>query len=442
VGFGRHPGVVVDVGETLLGKKIVKRRPPQGGMRWFRLEGTVGFVCAQCGGTKTSRIVVLRDGAVLCNGCYGRRLAQLPKGAPGAEDPASGKDGVAPEPGGTASPGAERAAEPAGPKAGATGSEEDDLALVVVEEPVATPQVVVEADRNVRWDFPVRAEHVLSGTCPVPAEVISRTAQRSVDVTFVHEGVFTRRFAVREQVALDGGQRPLLRGLDWPAAVLPGMLVSARWDGWKKVRLALRGLDKPLVVDGNLVRYSYDPRIMTRDLAAVGLDVDEAEELVLITLRELGYLDARGRALLPEPALVRNAQERGGADRPPRKQIRKAIGRLRLRGILTTDHGSLGRGGVLHCPARPGERPVELLCYVPSLREAEREDLEAAEGHGGHGVSGHRVAGHLMRIGHLRKEASEKARRAYREDFRRAGLVGSGELPPGYTYVREHRRGM
>lgn len=54
----------------------------------------------------------------------------------------------------------------------------------------------------------------------------------------------------------------------------------------------------------------------------------------------------------------------------------------------------------------------------------------------------HRVAGHLMRIGHLGKGASAEAKAAYREDHKRAGLAGSHELPRGFTYVREHERGI
>ncbi|WP_328449165.1 hypothetical protein OG780_17140 [Streptomyces sp. NBC_00386] len=57
-------------------------------------------------------------------------------------------------------------------------------------------------------------------------------------------------------------------------------------------------------------------------------------------------------------------------------------------------------------------------------------------------MSAHRVAGHLMRIGHLGKEASTEAKAAYREDHARAGLAGPHVLPRGYTYVREHERGM
>jgi hypothetical protein len=47
-----------------------------------------------------------------------------------------------------------------------------------------------------------------------------------------------------------------------------------------------------------------------------------------------------------------------------------------------------------------------------------------------------------MRIGHPGEEASPEARAAHREDHKRAGLAGPHELPRGFTYVREHGRGM
>ncbi|WP_030740348.1 hypothetical protein [Streptomyces sp. NRRL S-31] len=171
------------------------------------------------------------------------------------------------------------------------------------------------------------------------------------------------------------------------------------------------------------------PELADRDLAAADIRADSAEGLLLITLRELGYLDEDGRALLPWPALVRGTAERASlADRagageasPPR--IEDAIRRLLARGLLTW------------------ETRVELLCHTPTVQEAEPEEPATASAHAPGAPSAHRVAGHLMRIGHLGKEAGPEARAAYRDDHRRAGLAGPHELPHGYTYVREHERG-
>ena len=204
-----------------------------------------------------------------------------------------------------------------------------------------------------------------------------------------------------------------------------------RWDTWKKLRFAYTPLDEPVVFGGTVVRYAYDPRVMTRDLAAFDARVDRVEELVLITLRELGYLDETGRALLPQEALIWNTVERGRSERPSTGKIRRAIERLLSRRILTWAQGSFNRAGMLHYPARHGEKEVPLLCYAPVLRVAEREDLQDVVADPAYGASAHRVAGHLMRIGHLGKEASAEAKRAYRDDHKRAGLAGPHELPRG-----------
>ncbi|MCP3766531.1 MULTISPECIES: hypothetical protein [unclassified Streptomyces] len=145
-----------------------------------------------------------------------------------------------------------------------------------------------------------------------------------------------------------------------------------RWETWGKLRLAFTPLDKPVVFGGTVVHYDYDPRIMTRELAAFGARVDRVEELVLSALRELGYLDEKGRALLPQGALVRNTIERAQKERPPTEKIRGAIERLLSRGVLTWEQGSVDGATVLHYPARTGETPVPLLCYAPMLRVASR----------------------------------------------------------------------
>ncbi|MFD5948638.1 hypothetical protein ACFWAZ_20560 [Streptomyces collinus] len=319
-----------------------------------------------------------------------------------------------------------------------------DLAQVVVEEPDGgLPHSVIHTGLTVEWKFHVRAEHLLHGTCPVPAEMADRAApQEPLDLTFLRGrnriGILDQQEGVKLRTE---GDPPLLTGLTWQPFVLPGTRVSVRWDTWRKLRLAYTPLDKPVVFGGTVVRYAYDPKIMTRELAAFDARVDRVEELVLIALRELGYLDEKGRALLPREALLRNTMERAQSERPPANKIDGAIDRLLSRRILTWEEGGVNRAGMLHYPARRGDTPVPLLCYTPKLREAEREELRDDVG-AAYSMSAHRVAGHLMRIGHLGKEASPEARAAYREDHKRAGLAGPHELPRGFTYVRDHVRGI
>ncbi|MFI8894715.1 hypothetical protein [Streptomyces paradoxus] len=413
----------MNVGTRLLGAKVVKVYPPRGDVQLVRLESVASFTCSRCTGVKTARLAAVRGDTLLCNGCYGRGEASA--GGSGRPTTAS-----APPPGLEDS-------RPASPQT-------KDLAQVVVEEiDTGVPHSVVNTGLTVEWKFHARAEHLLHGTCPVPAEMADRAApQEPLDLTFLRGrnriGVLDQQQGVKLRTE---GASPLLAGLTWQPFVLPGTRVSVRWDTWRKVRLAYTPLDKPVVFGGTVVRYAYDPKIMTRELAAFDARVDRVEELVLIALRELGYLDERGRALLPKEALLWNTVERAQAERPSAKKIRGVIERLLSRGILTWEQGSVNRAGMLHYPARRGESPVPLLCYAPPLRDAVREDLRN-DTSGAYSTSAHRVSGHLMRIGHLGKDASPEAKAAYREDHKRAGLAGPHELPTGFTYVREHERGL
>ncbi|MER6269099.1 hypothetical protein [Streptomyces sp900105755] len=397
------------VGGHLLGKRITKINPPRGGAQLVRLEAVASFTCSRCTQTKTARSVAVRDEELLCNGCYGRLQASPP-----AHDRTSQE------------------------------STTDDLARIVVAElDGGLPHSVVNTGLTVEWKFSVRAEHLLHGTCPVPAEMADRAApQEPLELTFLRGRYRIRILDEQKGIRLRvQGDEAFLTGLTWQPFVLPGTRVSVRWDTWKSLRLAYTPLDEPVVFGGTVARYAYDPRIMTRELAAFDARVDRVEELVLLALRELGYLDEKGRALLPQEALIRNTIERARPEPPARKKIDGAIERLLSRETLTWEEGSINAAGMLHYPARRGEAPVPLLCYAPTLRVAEREDLRNEAG-AGHGMSAHRVAGHLMRIGHLGKEASTEAKAAYREDHAAAGLAGPHVLPRGYTYVREHERGM
>lgn len=412
--------------EAVLGRKVTKRYPRRGYVQLVRLHASAAFTCSQCAQTKTARLVALYGDGHICNACYGRMNAEtaIPPKAP----PRSGIEAPADS---------ERPENPDHPDS------PEDLSRVVVEEPDGwAPHSVVNTGLTVEWKFHVRAEHLLHGTCPVPAEMADRAPDTPLDITFMRARHRIRVLDEQQGIRLRrDGNPPLLTGIAWQPFVLPGTRVSARWDLRSGLRLAYTPLDSPIVLAGTLIRYDYDPRVMTRDLAAFDARVDRVEELVLITLRELGYLDDQGRALLPDAALVRNTLERNRPERPPRSKVRAAVERLLARGVLTLQQGSIGTGGVLHYPARGRERPVPLLCYAPTPRAASKEDLRAADGHGTSALSAHRVAGHLMRIGHLGKEASAEAKSAYRHDHRKAGLAGPHELPRGYTYVREHDRG-
>ncbi|KAK4207880.1 hypothetical protein QBC37DRAFT_432797 [Rhypophila decipiens] len=59
---------------------IVKESPARGNLQQFRLDKVATFTCARCTGTKTAKLVAVREGdwtggGFLCNGCYGWLLA-------------------------------------------------------------------------------------------------------------------------------------------------------------------------------------------------------------------------------------------------------------------------------------------------------------------------------------------------------------------------------
>lgn len=414
----------MNVGEELLGKRIAKTYPPRGDIQFVRLESVATFTCSRCTSAKTARLVAVRGDSLLCNGCYGRIAASAAEGDQQAWKGTGGPSG--------------------GADTRASSLQSEDLARVVVEEhDGGLPYSVINTGRTVEWKFHVRAEHLLHGTCPVPAEMAYRASPHEpLDLMFLrgrhHIGVLDEQKGAQLRTE---GTEPLLTGVTWQPFVLPGTRVSVRWETWGKLRLSFTPLDKPVVFGGTVVRYDYDPRIMTRELAAFDARVDRMEELVLNALRELGYLDEKGRALLPREALLRNTIERAQTEQPPAKKIHGAIERLLDRGILTWEQGSVNGAAMLNYPARRGETPVPLLCYAPTLRIADREELRNDAGTA-YSTSAHRVSGHLMRIGHLGRAASPEAEAAYREDRKRAGLAGPHGLPRGYTYVREHERGI
>ncbi|MFI9492136.1 hypothetical protein ACIG8K_11280 [Streptomyces halstedii] len=408
--------------------KIVKTYPPEGGLQLYRVESATSFICSRCHERKTSKIIATNNNdadQLLCNGCYGR----LRSGVVSADE-AAAPQGAAPQ----RRPADVRRDQPDG----------GNVARFKAEEPQGgAPYDINHTGKAVEWKMTVRAEHITGRILPVPEEMTRRLPQRALHVRFWLGGARSRSLWPPHDVHPELQREPTaLVDFDWPRPVLPGSRVSVRWDLWTNLRLLFAPLRKPRVVDGLFVRFDYDPRVMTRDVAPSHGRLDQVEEAVLLTLRELGYLDEVGRAFLPDEDLVRDTGERSKPNPPPPGKVRAAIQRLVSAGDLVKDMGSLGSGGILRYPARNGESTVPLLCYVPAMRPARQEDFEAAVGVSARDVSMHRVAGHLMRIGHLDKEASAEAKAAYRRDHTLAGLAGTHDLPPGHTYVREHRRGL
>ncbi len=317
---------------TLLGETVTKRYPRRGSVQLMRLRAAVSFTCSQCRQVKKSRLVAVSGANLLCNGCYGRGEAEATEQGqtPSSETAMS-----------------LRTSEPSSPPLGVEPSARgtcDPARIVVSQSDSGLPYSVMDADMTVTWKVHVRARDLLDGTCPVPAQMADKAPHTPLNAAFVRgrgrkaRNIFDYQPGVR--LRLDGG-RTLLVGVSWHPHVLPGTRVSVRWDQRTRTRLhfSYTRLSKPVVFGGTVVRYAYDPKVMTRELAAFDVRLDRVEELVLIALRELGYLDERGRALLPQEALLRNTVERAQPERHSTKKIREATERLLSRGILTWGRG-------------------------------------------------------------------------------------------------------
>ncbi|MET7352942.1 hypothetical protein [Streptomyces mirabilis] len=421
---------------SALRSRTASAYPPRGDTQLYRLNAVVTFSCHRCGQTKTSKLVAIPGGDYsrpLCNACYGKLSAEQPQEAPQPQ--------VAGEPGETA-----EQEEAAGP--------------VPVSDPL-DPPLPSAADRpdlyrthsdHVHgaasgWTLAVWRDHLTRGWCPVPQAVSRRFENRVptgalVHLTLVHPGQPMLPEEVEQRVRVEHGESgPRLTGVVWPHDTPPGTRFSFTWQSDTAIQVASTLLDSPVAVDGRVVRHAYDPQVLTRDSGALDMAiVRDADALVMLTVRRLGLLDELGRAVLPDAALIKNVSEHPFA--PPPAELRTTIRRLVIRGRLTREYGSRATvDGPIRYPAVDGQEHVELLCYAPECRKPTATELHVEESRGFRHVRGHTVAGHLMYIAHLGKGASWEARQNYREDHARAGLVGSHELPAGYTYVREHQRG-
>ncbi|PZH17855.1 hypothetical protein C1I97_04530 [Streptomyces sp. NTH33] len=149
----------MNVGGRLLGKEIVKVYPPRDGMQLVRLGAVAPFTCSRCTQAKKARLVAVQGDALFCNGCYGRVEASAQE----RDRRSQGSTGQPPD------------------------VRTEDLTQVVVEElDGGLPHSVVNTGLTVEWKFYVRAEHLLHGTCPVPAEMAARAApQEPLDLTFL-----------------------------------------------------------------------------------------------------------------------------------------------------------------------------------------------------------------------------------------------------------------
>lgn len=271
--------------------------------------------------------------------------------------------------------------------------------------------------------YALRQADLDGAACPVPEECVAVLRDRTtVTVALGHreQGITPTRqvfeTALRED---DDGWR--LSGVDWPADVRPGVLVTVTWRATQdEVVVRTSALDEPLRIDGVVYFHGYDPEVVTRECAP-----GEANwAKVLSTVRRLGRVFDDGSAVFAEAQLA----ARSGLGRGARGSflLRNAVDQLLREGYVTRVEGSVDPAGHPSYPAVDGEEPADMLLYAPLVEPAPHHDDDAERRE-------HWVNGFVRKLppgAHASKKQVELHQQILEQD----------ELPPGYTFVKKHHR--
>lgn len=324
----------------------------------------------------------------------------------------------------------------------------DPTILLGADADLGQPYGLNVKEDQITWSQPVTAQHLAEGWVPMPGHVggvfddLTRFADK-INLRVHHDGLALRTVPGQQRVQLQTAPRGWrLSDISWPSNLSPGTLLRCMWRrDSQELKFATKPLKLPVSADGNWLTHEYDLRVLTRDgLGVTAPDGLSRRQLVIRTLRGLGYLDEHGRALLTKEDLVRNVLNDIMARRQKTttQRVEEAIQDLLGSDRLTKVQGSRNRIGHLRCPPRAGEPKVVLLCWTPSAPRPHHDESKNDGGLPEHLLFRHGVRGHLRKID---GEASPEAADAFRRDYDLTRLVGSNVLPAGTTYVRRHERG-
>jgi hypothetical protein len=324
---------------------------------------------------------------------------------------------------------------------------------------LGSPIPLTTNDGRAEWAQPLRLAHVLGEYLPLPGYIVDEFLPAGASIGPVQVMLRHARYGLApEQSCHDAGITSDAQGLRldriaWPADVFPGMWLTCAWErGSRMVHARTTPLPHPVRIDGDRIGHRYDPGVLTRDgfarlPATVGSTPHPSPEQVLLTaVRRLGLLDRFGQAMLARTDVPAAVDAVMSGVRAEATRIEAALDELLATDRLTIAWGSRSKDGRSHHPPRSGEEIVQLVCYRPHrVDERVGPPTPHPDRNGSSGsdqpVREHDVAGFLRRIGHLGHDATDEQRELYREDHRRFRLSGPGELPPGFTYVRPHKRG-
>ena len=363
-----------------------------------------------------------------------------------------------------------RASDPAGPYAGIDplvplnlGWTESQLPRVPAPEPQREPgeggepqeeldsgaDLLSVTDSHMSWAVTLRLAHTLSGVAALPDRATEEfetagMVGAKLRLRLSHDGYDLDPETADQAVTIaltDGRAR--VAGVEWPLEFFPGIVITFTWQrGAVVLRARSTLLEAPVVIDGTEYEHRYDPAVLTRETAPGCARRGSGDngpltlrERVLRAVRRAGHLDPDGIAVLPSELLVglvygRDAGAAGNGALEP------VVDALLADGTLTAGEASTGPDGLRWPPAGPEIR-IPVLVWRPRpvvgstrQRAAQRPELSRY-------VREFSVAPFLRRLPYG-QSATVEARAEYKRLLGRYGR--SGDLPHGYTLVREHTR--
>lgn len=288
--------------------------------------------------------------------------------------------------------------------------------------------------RTVTRRFALQRADLDGAVCAAPEECVEVLSHRDpVTVVLEHrvQGITSTRQVFETSLRQDVGWQ--FSGVDWPADLRPGVLVTVSWQAAKdEVVVRTVALAEPMRVDGVDYFHEYDPKVVTREF-----DPGKSNRgQVLHAVRRLGHVFEDGSAVFVESELA----ARCGLGRGTRGSflLRNAVEQLIREGYVTRVLGSVDATGHPSYPPIDGQESAEMLFYAPLVEPApypgdpDSTDAEGAERHS------HWVNGFVRKLPRG-AQASEKQLTLHKQAVE-TEQVADNPLTPGYTFVRKHHR--
>lgn len=337
----------------------------------------------------------------------------------------------------------------------------EELAAGDHKDPDDEPPVII-TDSQISWVVPVRLAHLIGGRSPLPQEVAclitcgSAQSGRTVRLSLIHEGVeLAADEGTQDGVGVcrsvtDAGARPQLAPLTWPLELLPAVKVtfvlplSAGGSAGSVITAFTTRLDVPVDVNGVVYDHEFDPRILTRDTAPGAPDRRgqplrplRLADRIIRAVRTRGWLHDDGTAVLESGDLSVAVYGDTCPDAAADELFTALItlvgaGTLRIARLVRTPDG-------LRYPPVSGQmETVEVITWTPpGSAAASAKSLPPGPPPALHGyIMTQDVRWFLRRI---KGTPSYEAEQAWADQLRRRHRP-IRPLPPGFTYVREHRR--